>query len=243
MALGAKLKSVLKCEADDSSVGALSGNSDLRQHDRQLSPPRRDRRRWNRVVYTAGQLLAVDEPQFAVDLVRPPADAVRARPLRRRTGPPEDQIGHPGLRQDPAARALPLLRHVELGGDAQPPAEPLERYHAVVTRSAPRPTTRLGIRVQRPAARTPPRSSWPGTTATPTSRPRVRPAGKQAVVVGPATSPIDVARMLALRSLELAGHRHGRPRDRGVAGQRDRGDHDPRSPGSAAGRVHQSRAA
>lgn len=81
--------------------------------------------------------------------VRSPAHAVRPRAPRRGAGPPEDQEGHGGLRQDRRRRALPVLRRdrVRARPDALRPAAPLP------------PGRVLHRRADRPAARHPRRGS------------------------------------------------------------------------------------
>ena len=131
---------------------------------------------------------------------RPPADAVRARARRRGARPPEDQERHADVREDRAARRLPLLRrrrarrrrHARRAARALPRGDlrgrdrrrqPPRRSRA---RTAPAPTRR--------------RASSPGTTATRTPRRRrstSRPRAPSSSAT--ATSRIDIARMLVLR--------------------------------------------
>ena len=99
--------------------------------------------------------------------VRRAADALRARARRRRSRPPEDQVGHAHVREDRAASRLPLLRRRRArrrrdpGGPARPlPRGRLRRRHA--DRQPAGDPGRGRVR-----ARSPPPSSSPGTTATP----------------------------------------------------------------------------
>ena len=117
---------------------------------------------------------------------------------------PEDQGGLARVREDRAAAGLPLLR--------QRRGRPRRR-----PRGAGRPLRRRRLRGRRPdrpadgdsrrgsprLVRRPP-SSWPGTTATPTSRTlSFDLSGERAVVIGNGNVALDVARMLALTREEL----------------------------------------
>ena len=175
--------------------------------------------------------------------VRRAADALRARPRRRRARPPEDQVGDAHLREDRAASGLPLLRRRRArrrrdargaagalprgrlrGGhaDRQPAGDPRRRPSGVGRRH------RVRRLVQRP-----PRARGRGV------RPVVRARrGDRQRERGDRRRPHAGARPRRARV-----DRHRRPRHRGVRRRlRDRRGH-PRAPRSGAGGVHEPRAA
>ena len=193
--------------------------------------------------YAAGQLLAVDEPSFAVDLY----DRLPTPYGLVRSGVAPD---HPKIKSVTRAydkttehERFRFFGHVELGGDITR-RQLLEHYHVVLYTLGTSIDRRLGI----PGEEL--RGSHAATefVAWYNGHPdhsglEVDLQGKHAVVIGAGNVAIDVARMLALAPSELAGHRHGRSCDRGARGLGHRGHHDPRSPWPAAGGVHESRAA
>ena len=77
-------------------------------------------------------------PRGADRHVRPPADPVRARARRRGAGPPEDQVGDAGLRQDRRPSGVPLLRQRGAG----PRHHPRGPVGATTTRSSTRSARR-----------------------------------------------------------------------------------------------------
>ena len=136
---------------------------------------------------------------------RAAADAVRARPRGRRAGPPEDQERHARVREDRAAPGVPLLRRRRARQRRHRARTCSSATTRSSTRSAPPPTTGSASPARTAPARIPPRSSWPGTTATrttPTRRSTSPPT--RAVVVGNGNVAVDVARMLVLDPDEVA---------------------------------------
>ena len=101
---------------------------------------------------------------------RAAADAVGARPARRRARPPEHQGRLARVREDGAAARLPLLR--QRRGRQGRHARRARRASTTPssTQSARRPTGGSGSPARICPARGRPPSSSPGTTATPTSR-------------------------------------------------------------------------
>ena len=175
--------------------------------------------------------------------VRRAADAVRARAGRRRSRPPEDQVGHADVRADRPAPGLPLLRRGRgrRGRDGRRAARALSRgrlrgRHAdrQPARDPGRRPAGLGLRdavrrlVQRPP-RPRRRGVRPVVLARRGDRQRQRGDRRRADArARPRRARVD---------------RHRRPRDRGVRPRlRHRGGH-PRAPGAGAGRVHEPRAA
>ena len=169
------------------------------------------------------------------------------RPGARRRGarPPQDQVGHPRVREDRRQGRLPLLRQRRRSAS--------DIAHAELKRALPRGRSTRRRPDRPPAwaspARTcpaagPPPSSSPGTTATPTTatcefdlslrarggdRQRQRRDGRGADARAAARG--------------AGGHRHRRPRDRGAGRERHRGGRDPRPARAGPGGVHQPRAA
>jgi ferredoxin/flavodoxin---NADP+ reductase len=155
--------------------------------------------------YTAGQLLAVDEPQFAVDLY----DRLPTPYGLVRSGVAPD---HPKIKSVTRAydktsvhERFRFFGHVELGTDISR-QELLERYHVVCYTIGTATDKRLGI----PGEDL--RGSHPATefVAWYNGHPdhsglEVDLQAKQAVVVGAGNVALDVARMLALAPSELAG--------------------------------------
>jgi ferredoxin--NADP+ reductase len=154
--------------------------------------------------YAAGQLLAVGEPQFSVDLY----DRLPTPYGLVRTGVAPD---HPKIKSVTRAydkttehERFRFFGHVELGGDIGR-EQLLEHYHVVVYTIGTATDKRLGI----PGEAL--RGSHPATefVAWYNGHPdhcglEVDLEAKQAVVVGAGNVAIDVARMLALAPAELA---------------------------------------
>jgi ferredoxin--NADP+ reductase len=154
--------------------------------------------------YAAGQLLAVNEPQFAVDLY----DRLPTPYGLVRSGVAPD---HPKIKSVTRAydkttehERFRFFGHVELGGDLTR-AQLLEHYHVVCYTIGTSIDKRLGI----PGEEL--RGSHPATefVAWYNGHPdhsglEVDLQAKQAVVVGAGNVAIDVARMLALAPSELA---------------------------------------
>ena len=89
--------------------------------------------------YAAEHLQEQDHLEVQID-ARPPADALRAGARRGRTArPPEDQVGHPGLRQDRRPPSSASTATSEMGRDLTH-ADLSAYYHAISTRSARAPT-------------------------------------------------------------------------------------------------------
>ena len=181
---------------------------------------------------------------------RAPADAVGARPARRRARPPEDQVGLARLRADRRAARLPLprqrrgrprrLRTTSCSRSTTPSS----------TRSARRPTGGMGI----PGEDLP--GSWAATefVAWYNGHPDFQElafdlSGERAVVIGNGNVAVDVARMLALTPEELAptdttdaaiaaiaARRHPRDRHARPARPRAGGVHDARAEGARRAR-------
>jgi ferredoxin/flavodoxin---NADP+ reductase len=154
--------------------------------------------------YAAGQLLAVDEPQFAVDLydrLPTPYGLVRSG-----VAPDHPKIKSVTRAYDKTSRheRFRFFGHVELGGDLSR-QQLLERYHVVLYTLGTSIDRRLGI----PGEDL--RGSHPATefVAWYNGHPdhsglEVDLQAKQVVVVGAGNVAIDVARMLALAPSELA---------------------------------------
>ena len=171
--------------------------------------------------YAAAQLLTSEEPEFEVDLfdrLPTPFGLVRAGvapdhpKIKAVTRVYEKTAQHRGFR---------FFGGVELGArrHAPGPAGPLPRG-ALRGRTAT--DNRSASRARTCPARTRPPSSWPGTTATPTTRTTSSTSrAKRVVVIGNGNVAVDVARMLVLDPRRAGGHRHRRPRDR--AARRGRG--------------------
>ena len=193
--------------------------------------------------YAAGQLLAVDDPEFAVDLY----DRLPTPYGLVRSGVAPD---HPKIKSVTRAydkttqhERFQFFGHVELGSD-------------ITRRAAARPLPRRPVHARhldRPAARDP-----GGGAARLACRHRVRrlvqrpprPLGAGGRPAGDAGGRRRSRQRRDRRRADARagtvgarGHRYRGPRDRRAAGQRHRGDHDPRPPRSAAGGVHESRAA
>jgi ferredoxin--NADP+ reductase len=155
--------------------------------------------------YAAGQLLAVDEPSFAVDLY----DRLPTPYGLVRSGVAPD---HPKIKSVTRAydkttehERFRFFGHVELGGDITR-RQLLEHYHVVLYTLGTSIDRRLGI----------PGEGLRGSHAATEfvawynghpdhSGLEVDLGGKHAVVVGAGNVAIDVARMLALAPSELAG--------------------------------------
>ena len=165
---------------------------------------------------------AAPQPSSSVDVdlfdrLPTPYGLVRAG---RRARPPEDQVGHGGLRQDRRARALPLLRRRR----ARQARRRSPTCARTTTRSSTRPARRptgawaFPARTCRAATRRP--SSSPGTTATPTTAICSSISRTSAWrSSGWATSPIDVARILLPHAGGAGEDRHRRARAGGAAGE------------------------
>ena len=193
--------------------------------------------------YAAGQLLAVGEPQFAVDLY----DRLPTPYGLVRSGVAPD---HPKIKSVTRAydkttehERFRFFGHVELGADIGR-EHLLEHYHVVLLhdrhvdrqaagdpgRGPPRLACRDRVRrlVQRPSRPLGPRGRPAGQAGGGRRGGQRRDRRRADARAGP---------------VRARDHRHGRPRDRGAERQRDRGDHDPRPPRPAPGRVHEPRAA
>jgi ferredoxin/flavodoxin---NADP+ reductase len=154
--------------------------------------------------YAAGQLLATDEPQFAVDLydrLPTPYGLVRSG-----VAPDHPKIKSVTRAYDKTSQhaRFRFFGHVELGGDLSR-AQLLERYHVVLYTLGTSIDKRLGI----PGEDL--RGSHPATefVAWYNGHPdhcglEIDLQAKQVVVVGAGNVAIDVARMLALAPDELA---------------------------------------
>src|SRR3954451_16117362 len=155
--------------------------------------------------YAAGQLLAVADPQFAVDLydrLPTPYGLVRSG-----VAPDHPKIKSVTRAYDKTTRheRFRFFGHVELGGDI-PRRELLDHYHVVLYTLGTSIDRRLGI----------PGEDLRGSHAATEfvawynghpdhSGLEVDLQGRHAVVVGAGNVAIDVARMLALAPSELAG--------------------------------------
>ncbi len=190
--------------------------------------------------YAAGALLAARRRRGGY--VRTAAHAVGAGAARRRARPPQDQIGLTGVREDRRAARLPLLRQrrVRPRRHARRSARPLPRGICTVGAQIDR---RLGIPGEDLPGSSRPPSSWPGTTAIPTTAT----ASSTSQPSGWWWSASATSRSTWRACWPDAGgareDRHCRPRarrDRGAADQGDRGA-GPARPG--AGRVHHPGAA
>ena len=154
--------------------------------------------------YAAGQLLAIDEPQFAVDLydrLPTPYGLIRSG-----VAPDHPKIKSVTRAYDKTSRheRFRFFGHVELGADITR-EQLLERYHAVLYTLGTATDKRLGI----------PGEDLRGSHAATEfvawynghpdhSGLEVDLQAKQVVVVGAGNVAIDVARMLALAPSELA---------------------------------------
>ena len=193
--------------------------------------------------YAAGQLLAVDEPQFAVDLY----DRLPTPYGLVRSGVAPD---HPKIKSVTRAydkttehERFRFFGHVELGGDITR-RQLLEHYHVVLYTLGTSIDRRLGI----PGEEL--RGSHAATEFVAWYNGHPDHCGLevdlQAQAGGRRRSRQRRDRRRAdarAGAVGACGHRHGRSRDRGARGLGHRGDHDPRSPWPAAGGVHESRAA
>ena len=168
--------------------------------------------------YAADQLL---KQGFEVDLLRRAADAVRPGALRRRARPPEDQVGHAGLREDRREAGLPLLRRRRAGRATSRAQDLLERYHAVVYAFGTADDNRLGI----------PGEDRPGSHSATALRGLVqRPPARRRRRVRPLVRARGGDRQRQRRDRRRAdararprrarADRHRRPRDRGVRRRR-----------------------
>jgi ferredoxin--NADP+ reductase len=154
--------------------------------------------------YAAGQLLAVDEPQFAVDIY----DRLPTPYGLIRSGVAPD---HPKIKSVTRAYAktteherFRFFGHVELGGDITR-EQLLERYHAVCYTIGTAIDKRLGIPGEdlRGSHAATEFVAWYNGHPDHTGL-EVDLHAKQVVVVGAGNVAIDVARMLALAPSELA---------------------------------------
>ena len=118
--------------------------------------------------YAADHLLKQTRAQRRSGHVRPAAGAARARPLRRRPGPPEDQDRHRAYDATAANPRFRFFGNVELGRHVT-----LEICGGTTTRScsrpARRPTGAWAFRAKTSPGAMRRRSSWPGTTGIPTT--------------------------------------------------------------------------
>ena len=193
--------------------------------------------------YAAGQLLAVDEPQFSVDVY----DRLPTPYGLVRSGVAPD---HPKIKAVTKAydkttehERFRFFGHVELGARHHPPAAagPLPRrpLHArdldrQAARDPGRGAARLARRhrVRRLVQRPPGPLGARGRPAGEAGRGRRRGERRHRRRADARAGPVGAR-----------GHRHRRPRDRGALGLEHRGDHDPRPPRTAPGRLHQPGAA
>ena len=154
--------------------------------------------------YAAGHLLDAERP-IEVDMIERLPDALGPRPARRRARPSEAEGGLARVRADRARPGYRFLGNVEVGKDRHARRARCARTTPSSTRSARRRTAGSGFPARTSRARGRPRSSSPGTTATPTSRSlQFDLSVERAVVVGNGNVALDVARMLALTREELA---------------------------------------
>ena len=193
--------------------------------------------------YAAGQLLAVDDPEFAVDLydrLPTPYGLVRSG-----VAPDHPKIKSVTRAYDKTTKhaRFRFFGHVELGGDITR-RQLLEHYHVVLYTLGTSIDRRLGI----PGEEL--RGSHAATEFVAWYNGHPDHCGLevdlQAQAGGRRRSRQRRDRRRAdarAGTVGACGHRHCRPRDRGARGLEHRGDHDPRSPWAAAGGVHESRAA
>ena len=145
--------------------------------------------------------------------VRPPADALRPGARRRGPGPPEDQVGDPGLRQDRRPPRVPLLRQRRDRARRDPRRPDAPTTTPSSTRWARAPTGAWASRASTCPAATRPPSSWAGTTPTPTTATWASTsAGARRWWSATATWPWTWRASWPARAERAGQHRHRRPR-------------------------------
>ena len=168
---------------------------------------------------------------------RAAADALGARPARRRARPPEHQDRLAGVREDRGAAGLPLPRQRRGRRDVTH-EELAELYDAVVYAVGAQTDRRLGI----PARTCPGRGPPPAFVAWYNGHPDFQHlefdlSHERAVVIGNGNVALDVARMLALTPEELAPTDTTDAAIEAINAAGVEGDPRPRAPRAGAGRL------
>ena len=190
--------------------------------------------------YTAEHVLKHEGTHAEVDMFDRLADPLRPRPLRRRAGPSQDQVGDPRLREDRRPRPSSASSATSRSAGTSPSTSSGSATTRVVFAYGTATDRQLGI----PGEDLP--GSHPATefvnwyNAHPDFADREFDLScERVVVIGNGNVAADVARMLALTPDELGETDTADHAIEAFAGEQRQGDRGARSPRAGAGRVHQ----